>query len=250
MSETRITFFVVGAGADQAENETCRGARRRGHEIGNHSYRHEPWLHLYEPDELDEELAKAETALERVTGVRPVGFRGPGYSLSEDTLRVLADRGYQYDASTLPTVIGPLARAFYFRTAKLDAEQRRERAGLFGQFSDGLRPLRPYRWSIGDATLTELPVTTMPLTHPDPRQLPDLPRPRHRRSPAVLPLRTRAVSASRGRGLDPPASARLHRTGRPRCTGFLPGHGHGHRPEAGVATDASTSSLGSFESCR
>jgi protoporphyrinogen oxidase/peptidoglycan/xylan/chitin deacetylase (PgdA/CDA1 family) len=162
--DLRITFFVVGTDADRAENERAiESLARAGHEIGNHSYRHEPWLHLYDSGELEEELRKAEAAIERVTGQRPIGFRGPGYSLSEDTLRTLVGRGYRYDASTLPTVVGPLARAFYFRTAKLDAEQRRERSGLFGQFKDGLRPLRPYRWSVGEKTITELPVTTMPL---------------------------------------------------------------------------------------
>ena len=65
------------------------------------------------------------------TGVRPAGFRGPGYSLSEPTLRVLVRRGYEYDASTLPTVIGPIARTVYFRRAQLDDDPaRRARAPL------------------------------------------------------------------------------------------------------------------------
>jgi len=39
-------------------------------------------------------------------------------------LDVLVRRGYRFDASTLPTYIGPLARAYYFMTAKLQREQR------------------------------------------------------------------------------------------------------------------------------
>src|SRR5207244_456828 len=93
----------------------------------------------------------------------PVGFRGPGYSVSEAVARVLARRGYLYDASTLPTFIGPLARLYYFRTARLGDEQRRERARLFGTFRDARLPLRPYRWQLPEASLLELPVTTMPL---------------------------------------------------------------------------------------
>lgn len=160
----RITFFVVGQDAALERNrEALAALPAAGHEVGNHSFRHEPWLHLYSEDELQTELERAEDAITAATGYRPTGFRGPGYSLSETTLRVLVQRGYQYDASTLPTYIGPVARAFYFRTARLDDAQQRERSQLFGSFRDGMRPIGPYRWSVGDTTLLELPVTTMPL---------------------------------------------------------------------------------------
>jgi len=99
-----------------------------------------------------------------VTGQRPIGFRGPGFSLSPDVLRALMDRGYEYDASTLPTVIGPLARRYYFRSAKLNEQQRSERAHLYGSARDGLQSLKPYRWVAGPQSLVEIPVTTMPLT--------------------------------------------------------------------------------------
>ena len=39
------------------------------------------------PSELDEELRQAEDAIEAATGVRPRGFRGPGFSLSEGDAR-------------------------------------------------------------------------------------------------------------------------------------------------------------------
>lgn len=159
----RITFFVVGQDAALAENQDAIASlARAGHEIGNHSFRHEPWLHRYSPAELEEELGRAEDAIEAVTGVRPDGFRGPGYSLSAATLAVLVRRGYAYDASTLPTVIGPIARAYYFRTARLSSEARREREHLYGTWADGIRPLRPYRFVVGERTLLELPVTTLP----------------------------------------------------------------------------------------
>ena len=160
----RITFFVVGQDAALDRNhEAIASLAAAGHEIGNHSFRHQPWLHRYSLDEIHTELSRTEDALEAVTGQRPVGFRGPGYSLSPDVLRVLMDRDYEYDCSTLPTVIGPLARRYYFRSAKLSAEQRAERAHLFGSARDGLQPLKPYRWVAGPQSLVEIPVTTMPL---------------------------------------------------------------------------------------
>jgi len=159
----RITFFIVGQDAALAKNKHALGQLvPAGHEIGNHSFRHEPWLHLYSEEELERELSQAELHIEAATGRRPDAFRGPGFSLSETTLRVLLRRGYRYDASTLPTFLGPLARAYYFMTAKLEPEERAKRAKLFGSVRDGLRPIRPYRWRLAEGTILEIPVTTLP----------------------------------------------------------------------------------------
>jgi hypothetical protein len=159
-----ITVFIVGQDAAHERNREALGPiAAAGHEIGNHSFHHEPWLHLYREDQLEAELARAEEAIEAATGRRPHGFRGPGFSLSETTLRVLKRRGYLYDASTLPTYLGPLARAYYFLTSRFDAAEREKRKALFGNLRDGLRPIKPYLWSLGEERLLEVPVTTMPL---------------------------------------------------------------------------------------
>ena len=43
-----ITFFIVGQDAALEKNRAVLGSiAAAGHEIGNHSFRHEPWLHLY-----------------------------------------------------------------------------------------------------------------------------------------------------------------------------------------------------------
>jgi hypothetical protein len=162
----KITFFIVGQDAALQKNyNAIRSIANAGHEIGNHSFNHEPWLHLYSEQQIESEFSRTEEHIERVTEQKPIGFRGPGFSLSLSVLRVLIRRGYQYDASTLPTFLGPLARAYYFMTTKLSPEEKRNRKLLFGQLRDGLRPLRPYRWEIDglNGGLIEIPVTTMPL---------------------------------------------------------------------------------------
>jgi len=166
--DLKITFFIVGQDAALPKNrEALAAIAAAGHEIGNHSFHHNPWLHLYTEHDFEAEIKQAEQAIEMATGQRPVGFRGPGYSLSDATLRVLSRRGYLYDASTLPTFIGPLARAYYFRTARLNADERLQRKALFGKFSDGFRPNRPFQVVFdgepGAASITEIPVTTMPM---------------------------------------------------------------------------------------
>ncbi|HZF68406.1 MAG TPA: polysaccharide deacetylase family protein [Gemmatirosa sp.] len=158
-----ITWFLVGHDAARDEHhDRLRAIAERGHEIGNHTFEHEPWLQRYTPAELDEELGRAEAAIEAATGVRPMGFRGPGFSWSPSLLRTLVRRGYAYDASTFPTFLGPLARLYFLATARLTPEERERRAGLFGTWRDGLRPLGPYEWDVDGRPLLEMPVTTIP----------------------------------------------------------------------------------------
>ncbi len=163
--DLRITFFIVGQDAALEKNrEAIASIAAAGHEIGNHSFNHEPWLHLYSKDELTQEFNKTETALADVTGKRPVGFRGPGYSLSPTVLEVLAERGYEYDCSTLPTYIGPLARAYYFfKSPRMTDEEREKRKKLFGKLSDGFQTLKPHIVDVGSKGLVEIPVTTFPV---------------------------------------------------------------------------------------
>lgn len=159
-----ITFFIVGQDAALEKNQgAVRAIATAGHEIGNHSFKHESWLHLYSELEIEAEISQAEQILKQVTGQQPIGFRGPGYSCSAAVLRVLARRGYQYDASTFPTFLGPLARTYYFMTTKLARTEREKRKALFGRFKDGFQPLKPYRWLMDKPGLIEIPVSTMPI---------------------------------------------------------------------------------------
>ena len=161
----KITFFIVGKDTENEDNRKyLRMITERGHEVGNHSYHHESWLQTYSYEKIEKEITNAEKAIQEVTGLKPIGFRGPGFSWSKDLLKVLESRGYQYDASTLPTYLGPLARAYYFWKSDLSKEEKRSRKELFGTFSEGFRKLKPYKWDLGNGKqLTEIPVTTMPI---------------------------------------------------------------------------------------
>ncbi|MEN0110467.1 MAG: polysaccharide deacetylase family protein [Planctomycetota bacterium] len=162
------TAFVVGedlardAGATAVERLAAAGV-----EIANHSQSHLPYLNALPPDEVEREIAEAEDAVERITGRRPVGFRAPGFSWSDELLAILARRGYAYDASVFPTFVGPLARAYVrlsgFRKRGEPAEDDRSEQ-RFSSLSDALRDLRPQPIETAGGDLVELPVTTMPLT--------------------------------------------------------------------------------------
>jgi peptidoglycan-N-acetylglucosamine deacetylase len=220
------TFFVVGRDAeDPAHGALLAPLGASRHEIGNHSYDHAPDFHLAAPAAAAADIARAETAIEAATGQRPRGFRGPSFRLSRAILDVLIARGYRYDASLFPTFAGPLARTYHFATSKLDRAGRVRQKDLFGSFSDGLRPLRPFHWELGKERLIEIPVTTMPL----------LRLPLHMtyvnfiadRSPRLAEAWFRAgLALCRGRGIAP--SILLHATDfigadDSGCPGFLPG---------------------------
>jgi hypothetical protein len=159
-----ITFFVVGQDAVLEQNHAVLSSiSAAGHEIGNHSFKHEPWLHLYTDEEIETELRSAQEAIEKVTGYRPTGFRGPGFSCSLATLTTLKRMGYAYDASTFPTFLGPLGRLYYFMHSNLSKQELATRKQLFGKFTEGFRPLKPYRWRTDAGELLEIPVTTMPI---------------------------------------------------------------------------------------
>lgn len=163
--DIKITFFIVGKDTEQQENfKYLQMITQRGHEVGNHSYNHESWLQSYSYSQIEEEVRIAEEAIIRATGQKPRGFRGPGFSWSIDLLRVLESMGYLYDASTLPTYLGPLARKYYFWKSGLSKEEIKVRKDLFGKFTEGFRPLKPYYCDLGESKkIMEIPVTTIPV---------------------------------------------------------------------------------------
>src|SRR5687767_11774885 len=60
----KITFFIVGQDAALEKNHEALGQiSAGGHEIGNHSFNHEPWLHLYSKAELENEFERVEEAI-------------------------------------------------------------------------------------------------------------------------------------------------------------------------------------------
>lgn len=161
----KITFFIVGQDAALEKNrESLKALADSGHEVGNHSFSHEPWLKRYSRNQVREDILSAHERIVEATGRIPRGFRGPGFSYSRDVLQALLENGYIFDASILPTYLGPIARTYYFWTAKLTPEERRERKELFGSFQEGLQTVKAFKWQLnGGNGLLEIPVTTMPV---------------------------------------------------------------------------------------
>ncbi len=167
--QMKPTVMVVGADAASEDGPDFVGSLvEYGCEIGNHSFEHEPWLHLYDPQQLRDELRRTEDAIMAAGAPKPRGFRAPGFSMSPELMKALFELDYDYDASVLATWIGPFARLYYLRSNKdLSPEERRQRKALFGAASDALLPNKPFTWkgssASGPLALTEIPVTVFPL---------------------------------------------------------------------------------------
>jgi peptidoglycan/xylan/chitin deacetylase (PgdA/CDA1 family) len=99
----RATFFVVGALAPRWRQQMQRLAAE-GHEIGLHGHTH-TFLAELGPRAFERELAMGREAVADATGVIPVGFSAPYFSLTTATPwspDLIAAAGFTYSSSVLP----------------------------------------------------------------------------------------------------------------------------------------------------
>lgn len=162
------TFFVIGEDLEGATGLTAalRAAHAAGVELASHSHAHDYALSRRSPAEIALDLKRADEAIARVAGRRPVGFRAPGYTLSPALLQAVADLGYRYDSSVYPAAPYWAAKAAVM--AALAVAGRPSRAVLDTP-AVLLAPRTPYHPDLarpyrrGGAALLELPVAVSPL---------------------------------------------------------------------------------------
>ena len=69
-----------------------------GNEIAHHGYIHE-WPNKLSLDEERGLIERASEIIERATGARPRGYRAPYYGISEQTVDLLIEAGFDYESS-------------------------------------------------------------------------------------------------------------------------------------------------------
>jgi polysaccharide deacetylase family protein (PEP-CTERM system associated) len=102
---TRATFFVLGWVAER-HPELVRRIAAAGHEVGSHGYAHQ-LLYRLSAAEFAADLERSLAALRRALGGdgRLLGYRAPGFSLTDETLwalDIVRDHGLAYDSSLQP----------------------------------------------------------------------------------------------------------------------------------------------------
>ena len=102
-THVRGTFFCLGWMAERMPH-VVRRCQEAGHEIGSHGYGH---ILAYKAGRaaFRQDIVRSKKILEDITGQEVVGFRSPGFSVKDNSMwvfDVVAEAGYEYDASVFP----------------------------------------------------------------------------------------------------------------------------------------------------
>ncbi len=158
--EIPLTFFAVGADlARERSAATLRAAAGVGHEIANHSLHHRYDLTLQPPSVIADEIAGGIAAIRDAIGAPPVGFRAPGYTVTDELFAILNDLGVEYDSSVFPC---PAYWAAKRAAIALISKRGRKSHSVPDTARVLTAPTRPYRvgtpyWKRGDG-IVELPI--------------------------------------------------------------------------------------------
>jgi len=156
-----LTFFAVSRDlVDPTSASALRTAISLGHTVESHSASHPYDLIRLGTERIRAEIRESFDDIERAVGARPVGFRAPGYSLSDGVLDALEEAGAGFDASAFP------CPAYYLaKLAVLGAmfERGRHSASIVASPVQLFAPTEPYRpgkswWRKGDRRLIEIPM--------------------------------------------------------------------------------------------
>lgn len=161
------TLFMVGQDFEREKHHALiRDMVSGGHEIANHTHTHTQGFGHLPPQAMEQEVARMESACEAVTGRRPVGFRSPGWNVSDRALPILKRRGYHYDSSVFPTSLMPLLKFMHWYT--MSDRGRLDRTTM-GQWNYMLSPVQPYHAAhdslakTGAGGIYVFPVTVTPV---------------------------------------------------------------------------------------
>ena len=159
--DIRATLFVVAEDALKPENRrVLERAVREGHELASHSFSHPYQLIRFSPDEIEEELEKAESILQELRGGKAIaGFRAPGYNTSPELLHLLGKRGYIYDSSFFPCPAYYAAKAGILGLYHLTGRDSQSILGNPGMVFSSRHPTRLKKYN----DLLEFPMTVTPL---------------------------------------------------------------------------------------
>ena len=149
-----VTFFVCGKDLSiQLNRGLVTQLSRQHHEIANHTFSHVNGFRKLSRTRQKEEIMRNTDIIQKVVGVRPIGFRAPGYDVDRGVLDRVTEAGYLYDASSYPSVLHPLLRWY------LLLRRRRAVDPGYGSFWNAYGRTDIHR--IG--SLWEVPVSVFPI---------------------------------------------------------------------------------------
>ena len=142
--EIKGSFFTPGHTA-VSYPESVELLVADGHEIGHHGWVHEVLSPLAEAEERTV-IERGIEALESTVGVRPRGFRAPGFDLSNRTIDLLVEYGFSYDSSMMGNDFSP----YWCRSGDVASS---DEAFVFGDAVDLVEI--PVAWHLNDVPFFE-----------------------------------------------------------------------------------------------
>ncbi len=155
-----LTLFAVARDLERpSAGRALASAARRGHEVANHTLDHRYDLVRLGKEEITRQIAEGAKRIEACTGERPVGFRAPGYTVSDEVFEVLRDLDVGYDASVFPCPAYWSAKALAIGVIRARGRSSRsivDTPRVLGAPTSPYRAGRPY-WQRGDG-IVEIPI--------------------------------------------------------------------------------------------
>ena len=161
------TMFMVGSDFLYKDNHDAINAiRDAGHEIANHSMSHPQGFRFLSLADKRKELINMGDICESVTGIRPKGFRSPGWNIDDSAIPVFKDLDYIYDSSVFPTFLMPLMKFSHWASMSLQPSEVRTAMGQINYMFAPRTPFRVDENSLakpGSNTLIEFPLSVSPV---------------------------------------------------------------------------------------
>jgi hypothetical protein len=162
----KTTLFMVGNDLlVPASHASLRATVQAGHEVANHSMTHPQGFRWLTKEQKEREIADMGDVCQRVLGVKPVGFRSPGWNIDDSTISVLVNQHYWYDSSLFPTYLMPFMKLTHWWSMRRQGKHERT---TMGQLKYMFAPLQPYRTDAvslarpGGGDLVEFPLSVTP----------------------------------------------------------------------------------------
>ncbi|MGH6666149.1 MAG: polysaccharide deacetylase family protein, partial [Pseudolabrys sp.] len=135
----KTTWFIPGF-TIESWPRPCEAVVKDGHEVAHHSWAHVPPATQSRAEE-EADLVRANDAIARLTGRKARGYRSPSWDLSEHTIDLLLQHGFQYDSSLMGADYQP------YRARRGDVAKLGEPFG-FGEPTALVE--MPISWSLDD----------------------------------------------------------------------------------------------------
>ncbi len=147
-TNVRATFFVVGRDLERDLAHRGEGARllqralADGHELANHTHTHAYELVRWPIERIADDIRRCDAVL-RSLGADPKGFRAPGYTHDRALLQLVAQLGYAYDSSALPSPAYYVAKLLALLAMRMHGRRSASLAWGARSFFGRASPSRP-----------------------------------------------------------------------------------------------------------